>query len=112
MYRSGVLTETKDISLGAITAAKKAEMKADEKKDKVTNYNWANTYKLQWLKIDHAVLIIGYGYDTKLKMKYWVIRNSYGPGWGDKGNFLIRRGMNDFGVESDNLIADVILLDQ
>ena len=104
-----MLTEKKDISIGAMNAAKKAQVEADEKSGKMTNNSWKQ-YKLEWLKINHAVLIIGYGYDEKLKMKYWIIRNSYGPNWGMQGNFNIRRGMNDFGVESDNLTADVILL--
>lgn len=93
----------------ALAVAKKAQAEEDEKNGKMSNNSWKQ-YKLEWLKINHAVLIIGYGYDEKLKMKYWVIRNSYGPNWGQKGNFNVRRGMNDFGAESDQIVADVILL--
>ena len=34
-------------------------------------------------------------------MKYWIARNTFGPKWGDKGDFYIRRGENDFGIESE-----------
>ncbi|CAF3607028.1 unnamed protein product [Rotaria sp. Silwood1] len=28
---------------------------------------------------------LGYGYDEGLKLPYWIIKNSYGAGWGEKG---------------------------
>merc|ERR1711862_776614 len=34
-------------------------------------------------KLDHGVAIIGYGVDTKSTKPYWVIRNSWGPSWGE-----------------------------
>ena len=33
----------------------------------------------------HAVLIVGYD-DTK---KWWIVRNSWGVGWGDHGYFYM-----------------------
>jgi len=38
---------------------------------------------------DHGVQLVGYGVDRN-KM-YWLIRNSWGPGWGEKGYMRIRR---------------------
>ena len=35
--------------------------------------------------IDHALVAVGYGYDTALKMSYWIIRNSWGQTWGENG---------------------------
>lgn len=58
-------------------------------------------YKLQWETLTHSCVLIGYGYDNVKKMKYWVVRNSYGNKWGEKGNLRVRRGMNDFGCESE-----------
>lgn len=35
--------------------------------------------------INHAVNLVGWGYDSYLKQNYWLIRNSWGTGWGEKG---------------------------
>jgi len=42
-------------------------------------------------EVDHAVVMMGYGYDPKEKMKYWNIRNSWGKEWGEKGFFRLQR---------------------
>ena len=57
-------------------------------------------------------MVIGWGYDEKLQMKYWLVRNSYGGNWGERGNFKVRRGMNDFAGEAESsAIIPVILKD-
>ncbi|CAF5091123.1 unnamed protein product, partial [Rotaria sp. Silwood1] len=43
------------------------------------------TCESQLFTMDHAMAIIGYGYDEGLKLPYWIIKNSYGAGWGEKG---------------------------
>ena len=43
-------------------------------------------------------------------MKYWIVRNSYGPNWGESGNFRVRRGMNDFGCEAESSALKPVLL--
>jgi cathepsin F len=45
--------------------------------------------------------LVGWGYDEDLKMPYWIVRNSYGDGWGMNGDFHVRRGFDDFGIESE-----------
>jgi KDEL-tailed cysteine endopeptidase len=35
--------------------------------------------------INHAVTAIGYGYDKKTNMNYYLVKNSWGSSWGDKG---------------------------
>jgi cathepsin F len=48
------------------------------------------------ISLDHAVTIIGYGYDnTGL---YWIIKNSWGATWGMNGYFYLRRGINACGI--------------
>jgi C1A family cysteine protease len=39
----------------------------------------------------HAVVIVGWGYDTvrNQRVDYWVVRNSWGEEWGEKGLFKI-----------------------
>lgn len=36
-------------------------------------------------EMDHAMVIVGYGHDPKLQMSYWIVRNSWGPRWGENG---------------------------
>lgn len=59
--------------------------------------------------MNHSVTIIGYGVDPKTQKKYWIIRNSYGPNWGDNGDFLIERGTNFGAIEGETTGYDPIL---
>ena len=42
--------------------------------------------------LDHAVLVIGSGTDKG--QDYWLLKNSWGVTWGEKGYFRIERSMN------------------
>lgn len=35
--------------------------------------------------IDHAVQMVGYGYDKELDQNYWIVRNSWSTLWGEDG---------------------------
>jgi cathepsin F len=47
---------------------------------------------------NHAVNLIGYGEEDG--QKYWIVRNSWGSDWGEKGYFRIKRGEGMCGINT------------
>jgi len=62
--------------------------------------------KTEWLQVDHAILLVGWG--EQLGEKYWIAQNSWGAEWGENGFFRIARDINDSGMESIVVAADVV----
>jgi cathepsin F len=48
--------------------------------------------------LDHGVVLVGYGVENNLA--YWVIKNSWGSGWGEKGYYRIVRGKGACGMNT------------
>lgn len=71
--------------------------------------NWLTrgASKPEWEKVDHSVVVVGWGVDeasdsqgNKNKKKYWLLQNSWGPNWGISGYFKMERGTDHKGIES------------
>lgn len=56
----------------------------------------SKTCKNSTSDVNHAVLAVGYGVENKVP--YWLVKNSWGADWGDKGYFKIERGVNMCGI--------------
>merc|ERR1719428_2160911 len=68
-----------------------------------TTINLLHKEDQEWERVDHAILLVGWGEEDG--KKYWRIQNSWGPDWGED---RILRGENESGIESIPEAADVI----
>ncbi|XP_021036413.1 cathepsin 7 [Mus caroli] len=48
--------------------------------------------------LDHGLLLVGYGYEghESENRKYWLVKNSHGERWGEKGYMKLPRGQNNY----------------
>lgn len=56
----------------------------------------------------HAVLIVGWGTEVNVKgmpVDYWIVKNSWGPDWGDRGYFRMLRGVGGIPYAQDEIYS-------
>lgn len=55
-------------------------------------------------QLDHGITLVGYGNGegkTGGMKDFWVIKNSWGPSWGEKGYIRLKRGDGACGVNTN-----------
>ena len=46
--------------------------------------------------LNHGVVAVGYGHDATVKKDFWIVRNSWGAGWGEDVYIRMDREKNSF----------------
>jgi C1A family cysteine protease len=101
-YKSGLVTGEGFSSLQQMSEEKAEGHNAEN----VSNKNLGDQ-GMSWTNLNHSVVILGWGEDTNTATRYWIVRNSYGPNWGQSGDFMVRRGQDDMGIESEQIAFDI-----
>uniref|UniRef100_A0A8C3WE64 Cathepsin W n=1 Tax=Catagonus wagneri TaxID=51154 RepID=A0A8C3WE64_9CETA len=66
--------------------------------------------------VDHSVLLVGFGRSKPVEgrrprprhsLPYWILKNSWGPDWGEGGYFRLHRGSNTCGITKYPVTARV-----
>lgn len=56
-------------------------------------------------KLDHAVIISGYG-TTPEGQDFWLVKNTWSTNWGEEGYIRIARQPDDCGIASQPIYID------
>jgi len=56
----------------------------------------------KWGRLNHAVLLVGYNKDTEGE-HYWIVKNSWGTGWGQGGYIHMKMGENSCGLANSGM---------
>ena len=68
----------------------------------------SNPFLRPWIFTNHAVVCIGWGEENKngSLIKFWILKNSWGPEWGEGGYFRMLRGVNLGAVENQAVFIE------
>ena len=64
-----------------------------------------------WQFTNHAVVCVGWGESTHEGhvLKYWILKNSWGPEWGENGYFKMLKGSNLGSVENQAVFIEPLI---
>mmetsp|Transcript_49937 Transcript_49937/g.109074 ORF Transcript_49937/g.109074 Transcript_49937/m.109074 type:complete len:524 (-) Transcript_49937:79-1650(-) len=68
-------------------------------------YEHTSAVFTEWAKVDHAVLVTGWGEEEG--KPYWRVQNSWGRNWGEDGTIRMRKGADESAVEAQPIFATV-----
>ncbi|XP_032902576.1 cathepsin L1-like [Amblyraja radiata] len=58
------------------------------------------------VNLDHGILVVGYGMENQ--KPYWIVKNSWGPSWGNEGYVHMTKDMdNNCGIASNAVYPEV-----
>ena len=58
-------------------------------------------------RLDHAVVVSGYGEDLETGQKYWIVKNTWSVRWGEEGYLRIAVSPDDCGISSQPLYLEL-----
>ena len=58
-------------------------------------------------RLDHAVVVSGYGEDAESGQRYWIVKNTWSARWGERGYVRIAVSPDDCGISSQPLYLEL-----
>lgn len=86
------VTSSNELALTVAILENPVSVKIDASGDILQHYK-TGVYKgpCSATKVNHGVVAVGYGVGED-GVKYWILKNSWGENWGQKGFFFMRKG--------------------
>eukprot|EP00163_Fabomonas_tropica_P003083 TRINITY_DN12569_c0_g1_i17.p1 TRINITY_DN12569_c0_g1~~TRINITY_DN12569_c0_g1_i17.p1 ORF type:complete len:611 (-),score=216.40 TRINITY_DN12569_c0_g1_i17:410-2242(-) len=78
--------------------------------DHVSDKKVKNLEKNHWQITNHAMVLVGWGEDKDTNKPYWIVKNSWGPNWGEDGYVRIARNKDLMHIESMAVTLDPHIL--